>query len=77
MKLVKEAREMISESKAKNRGKGVVKALSIQLVDLYKAETNLGKVSLFRKGVFAIQTDLVSVDCCKDQSGSRRTRANR
>jgi hypothetical protein len=67
---------MIAESKAKNRGKGVVKVWSIQLVDLYKAETNLGKVSLFRMGVFAIQTDLVSVDCCKDQSGSHCTRAD-
>ena len=43
-KLVKEAREMIAESKAKNRGKGTIKAWSIYLVDLYKAETNLGKV---------------------------------
>jgi hypothetical protein len=47
-KLVKEAQEMIAESKAKNKGKGIVKAWSIQLVDLYKAETNSGKVSLFR-----------------------------
>ncbi len=50
-KLVKEAREMIAESKAKNKGKGVVKAWSIQLVDLYKAETNSGKVCLFRTDV--------------------------
>jgi hypothetical protein len=35
---------MIAESKAKNRGKGVVKAWSIHLVDLFKAETNSGKV---------------------------------
>ena len=51
-KLVKEARDMIAESKAKNRGKGVVKAWSIHLVDLYKAETNLGKVSLLEMDVF-------------------------
>jgi hypothetical protein len=45
---------MIAESKAKNKGKGVVKAWSIQPVDLYKAETNSGKVNRFRTGVFAI-----------------------
>jgi hypothetical protein len=55
-KLVKEAREMIAESKAKNRGKGVVKAWSIRLVDLYKAEINSGKV-----GVFTIHDIIVFV----------------
>jgi hypothetical protein len=37
-KLIKEADEYVQEQKAKNRGKGVVKAWSIHLVDLYKAE---------------------------------------
>ena len=73
-KLIKEAQEMIAESKAKNKGKGVVKAWSIRLVDLYMAETNSSKVSLFRMGVFTIWTDLA--DHCKDQSGSCRTGAD-
>lgn len=75
-KLIKEAREMIAESKAKNRGKGVVKAWSIHLVDLYKAETNSGKVSLPEMGAFVIQTDLMILDHCKDQIRCRPTGAN-
>jgi hypothetical protein len=41
-KLVAEIQDYIREQKAKNRGKGVVKAWSIHLRDLFKEET--GKV---------------------------------
>jgi hypothetical protein len=77
-KLVKEAREMIAESKAKNRGKGVVKAWSIRLVDLYKAETNSGKVSHVETCMFVTRTDAVTVilDYCKGQICCRCARAN-
>ena len=46
-KLIKECHDYIIEQKSKNKGKGVVKAWNIQLMDLFKAEIDSGKVRSF------------------------------